>query len=185
MKEILEPLTLIPGVRLAAMVSQDGVPIALLEGNRSKANPAAERDLLSIKHDFHAYSGLAAGWLGEVKRCIAPLSWDTPRRVVLRGTRGTLVLHVGPGAVVLVVLEHGVGAEELRVPMEGAIARMQRHLRTMSNSPGGESPQQGWSQSDGQEPTGIHPSSTDFLGTPANPQQTTTPNHFSEVPGEN
>ena len=36
MREVLEPLALIPGVRMTAMISGDGVPIATLEGQSER-----------------------------------------------------------------------------------------------------------------------------------------------------
>jgi hypothetical protein len=52
---------------------------------------------------------------------------------VLSAARGTLIAMQAPGALLLVVLESGMRAEELRLPMEGAVARMQRHLRTIGH----------------------------------------------------
>ena len=53
----------------------------------------------------------------------------------MRGSQGALVMLQGPGAVLLTVLEHGTTPEEVRVPMEGAVARMQRKLRSLGRSP--------------------------------------------------
>ena len=43
------------------------------------------------------------------------------------------MLHA-PGAVLLVLLDRGMRPEELRLPMEGAVARMQRVLRSMGKN---------------------------------------------------
>lgn len=133
MKAILEPLALIPGVRMTALISEDGVPIATARGaSRNQTDEGPE----NIDHDdvLNSFTALAAGWLGEISRAVAQLSWAPPSRVVLRATQGEMVLQKAPGAVVLVVLERGVTAEELRVPMEGAIARMHRVLRNISQA---------------------------------------------------
>jgi len=169
--EILEPLALIPGVRLAALISQDGMPIALCEGNRPKED-TEERDAVAAAEDLHAFAGLAAGWLTEMGRAVAPLSWEDPTRVVLKATRGALILQCGPGAVLLTVLEHGVAPEELRVPMEGAVARMSRLLRGMGGRKG-----------ESNTPPGIFPvrNSTDTTG---NDPREIAGNPLSETSGE-
>jgi hypothetical protein len=53
---------------------------------------------------------------------------------VLRAVRGTLVAMQAPGALLVVVLESGASAEELRLPMEATVGRMLRHLRTLSTA---------------------------------------------------
>jgi hypothetical protein len=47
----------------------------------------------------------------------------------MRAARGTLIVMQAPNAVLLVLLDGGMPPEELRLPMEAAIARMQRVLR--------------------------------------------------------
>ncbi len=134
MREILDPLSHIPGVRLAALISPDGVPIAMAQKDRVQAPEAAG----TIDHDeeLQGYTALAAGWMAEVTRSALHLSWDAPVRAVLRATQGTLVLQRAQDAIVLAVLECGVPYEELRVPIEGAIARMHRMLRAPLPSAG-------------------------------------------------
>lgn len=132
MNEVLDPLIRIPGVRFAALISSDGVPVALLEG---KGTSGQDTDFIAAAGDQEAFAGLCAGWLTELKHIVAPLSWDSPRRVVMRASRGAIVIHEGPGAILLVVLEHGAVPEELRVPMEGAATRMQRLLRQLGQAP--------------------------------------------------
>ena len=139
MKEILDPLALIPGVRMTALISEDGVPIVTARG---ASRTLEDEDPQDIDHDdvLNSFTALAAGWLGEISRAVGQLSWSPPTRVVLRATQGELVLQKAPGAVVLVVLERGVTAEELRVPMEGAIARMHRVLRNISQARSPQTP---------------------------------------------
>ncbi len=129
MNEILAPLTLIPGVRLAALITPDGVPISLVQGRAAKVPQPSDRKLPEGTQDFAGYAGLAAGWLSQIARATDPLTWDRPRRAVLRGTRGTLIMSRAESAILMVILEQGTGAEDLRLPMECALAHMQRHLR--------------------------------------------------------
>lgn len=119
MKGILDPLALIPGVRLAALLSEDGVPIAVAGEEAS----GLDQDL-----ELQSTTALAAGWLTEVSRAGQQLSWNVPSRAVLRAQNGTLVLHRSRAALVLCWLERGAAYEEVRVPIDGAIARMDRSL---------------------------------------------------------
>ncbi len=128
MKEVLDPLTRIAGVRKALLVSEDGVPIAArdsidaeLSGRGSGPNPSTD--------DVDALSGLAVSLMGDLRRAIDPLTWDAPRYVVLRAAHGTLAIMQSPGSLLLVILERGLQPEDLRVPMEAAVARVQRVLR--------------------------------------------------------
>ena len=134
MKAILDPLALIPGVRMTALISEDGVPIVTARG--AGRTQQEDEDPQNIDQDevLNSFTALAAGWLMEISRAVGQLAWSAPSRVVLRATQGEMVLQKAPGAVVLVVLERGVTAEELRVPMEGAIARMHRVLRNISQA---------------------------------------------------
>jgi predicted regulator of Ras-like GTPase activity (Roadblock/LC7/MglB family) len=141
MKHVLEPIARTPGVRLAMLVTPDGVPITVHgerrktnEGPRTGAPERRQRDNgVDSADDVHAMAALGSGWMSEVTRAVAPLSWSVPQRLVLRAARGTLIAMQAPGAILLVVLESGMRAEDLRLPMEGAVARMQRHLRTIGH----------------------------------------------------
>lgn len=124
MKHILEPLARIAGVRTAALITTDGVPITV----QGRAAPRGGGEA----GELDALAALAAGWVGDVNRATAPLAWDAPRHLVLRAVRGTLVAMQAPGALLVVVLESGASAEELRLPMEAAVGRMLRHLRQPS-----------------------------------------------------
>jgi predicted regulator of Ras-like GTPase activity (Roadblock/LC7/MglB family) len=123
MKQVLEPLSLIPGVRMALLVSPDGVPVVV----RGRSNDERGVDLSSESGE--SLAALASGWLNGLTRAIAPQSWDVPQRVVLRAARGTLVMLAAPGAVLLVQLDRGASSEDLRLPMESAVVRMLRFLR--------------------------------------------------------
>lgn len=106
--------------------------MALFEGQGTSGQ---DTNFVAAAGDQEAFAGLCAGWLAELKHIVAPLSWESPRRVVMRATRGAIVIHEAPGAILLVVLEHGAVPEELRVPMEGAASRMQRLLRQLGQVP--------------------------------------------------
>jgi predicted regulator of Ras-like GTPase activity (Roadblock/LC7/MglB family) len=127
--EILEPLGLVPGVRIAVLVSPDGVPVVVRGREPAAAADAEGVDRALRDENPDSLAALAIGWLSTLARSVAPLSWEPPRRVVLRAARGTLVMTHAPGAVLLVVLERGTSPEDLRLPMDGAVARMQRILR--------------------------------------------------------
>ena len=150
MKQILEPLARISGVRIAALVTPDGVPMAV---HGTSVQPGQQAD-----EEVAVLAALATGWVGDVNRATAPLSWDAPRHLVLRATRGTLVAMQAPGALLLLVLEGGMGAEELRPPTEAAVARMQRHLKAVTNRSASSAPA---SNSVPEEPAGIFPARFD------------------------
>lgn len=129
MREVLEPLSRVPGVRHAVMVSADGVPIAVEGRATTREGESDPMQLGTSPEELAAFAGLAAGWLNEIRRAVDRLTWDPPQRVVLRAQRGTLVLLTTRGAILVVVLERGMEPEELRLPMEAASARLQRMLR--------------------------------------------------------
>ena len=127
MNEVLEPLLRVPGVRLVALVSQDGVPIAA--PGASRANGGS--DCAEAWRDASVLSALAASWMDELARSVGMISWEFPQRAVLRAARGTLLMMPTAGAVLVVVLERGTGADTLWLPMEGVAARIQRRLRAL------------------------------------------------------
>ena len=122
---VLEPLIRIPGVRIALLVGADGVPVV------ARNKEAREQDSEGLSENTDALAALASGWLGEVTRAVAPLSWSAPTRVVLWASRGTMIMCAAPGAVLMVVLDRGARPEDLRLPMGAAAARIHRVLRNM------------------------------------------------------
>ena len=164
MKQVLDPLAAIPGVRTVLLVTPDGVPMmtkgSAHAGDDRRANErtgadddgasSSEPDTVDAADDPAQLAGLATSWVGEIQRSVGPLSWGPPRYLVLRAARGTLLITEAPGALLVVVLEGGMRSEELRLPMEVAVARMQRHLRgtRASSSP---------ASSDVERPAGIFP----------------------------
>ena len=136
MRHVLEPLARIPGVRVAMLVTPDGVPI-VIHGERRASRRADSNGTGRRRSDFgiqstddmQAWAALGTAWVSDVTRTIAPLSWSAPVRLVLHAARGTLITLQGPGAILLVVLDAGMSAEDLRLPMDGAVARMERKIR--------------------------------------------------------
>lgn len=160
MRNVLDPLARIPGVRVAAIISPDGVPIdvranepmrgadsvsperkpdAARAPTSEQAAAAAAAEEALDEHgalefgaeDINALAALTSSWIAEISRAVAPLSWEVPKRLVLGAARGTLVVVQVPRALLVVVIEAGVRPEEVRLPMGVAIARMERHLRAV------------------------------------------------------
>lgn len=127
MKDVLDPLTRIPGVRLALLIAEDGVPIASARGATSRT--AEETDRTETAEELEAFCGLAAGWYGELHRAVDPLAWDRPNRISMRCARGTLVMQDCERVILTVLLHRGVVIDELRLPMGAAIARLERNRR--------------------------------------------------------
>ena len=179
MKEVLDPLARIPGVRVAMLTSDDGVPIAV-RGKVPSSDEAADTPAFGDSaEDLNALAGLAAGWMNELSRAVAPLSWNAPRRIILNATRGTMILLHGPGAVLLVLLQCGMRPEELRLPMEAATNRMQRMLRSMGGG-GHEAPTQETTERQS-EPSGLFPGGLKLAMAPPGQQ---TGNQVPETSGE-
>lgn len=129
MKQVLEPLVRVTGVRRAMMIATDGVPIVCSRTEHGAAAPESGTTWHDSADDVNAFAGLAAGWLAEVHRAVDPMSWAAPERLVLRAARGTLILLASDRVLLSVELERGASPEELRLPMEAALARLQRTLR--------------------------------------------------------
>ena len=134
MREVLEPLALIPGVRLTAMISPDGVPIASLAGQSDRGTGGSTIAAIDSDDELGNLSAQVAGWVSDVDRAIGQLAWSAAERLVLRGSQASVIIQRGPGAFLLVCLEGNTVTDELRVPMDGAIARMQRLLRSVGTT---------------------------------------------------
>lgn len=151
MKQILDPLAVVPGVRRVMLFSHEGVPIATVEAKGEKGGRDGEsRTWSDSAEDSSAFAGLAAGWMSEVGRAIDPLSWSAPPRIVLEASRGTLILLVLERAILSVEIERGVAPEELRLSMEAAAARFHRLQRR-------EEPVERSALESEHEPPGIRP----------------------------
>ena len=109
----LEPLARLPGVEFVILVSHDGVPIAHVSGNGETVSD-------------ESLAALAASWLNDVGQAVAPLGWHSPERICLRAARGTLVLRHSPSACLVVCLGRETAPEDVRLSMDGTLARIER-----------------------------------------------------------
>ena len=147
MRALLEPLATVPGVQIAMLVSEDGVPIVVRGETRQEGAESVD--------DAEVLAGLTASWIHDVCRAVAPISWNTPRHLVLRASRGTLIAMQAPRALLVVVIGRGVQPRELRLPMESAIVRMERELRGGNQRASGATPA---AAEESTQPEGIFPS---------------------------
>lgn len=118
-----------PGVDLVMLLSDVGVPIATVRG-AARRDPGGEGDAEVAGKD-DALAAMAAGWLNDLRLAVNPLSWDEPTRIVMRCARGVLVMRRTRGAVLLVRLVRGLSPEDVRLPMEGVVKRIERSLSGM------------------------------------------------------
>ena len=169
--EALRPLANQPGVELVMLLSQDGVPIAVVtrpDGN--EAVPEDEEPIAGLgamgKDD--ALAAITAGWLNDLRLAVGPLSWEEPERIIMRCARGALVMRRMRGAVLLVRVQRGLSPEDVRLPMEGVVARIERSRSAMGRASASPSDQSNT------QPAGPIPSqdSTDRRKSPAQPSQT-------------
>ena len=136
MMEALEPLARVPGVRLAALVTDDGVPVAVPGWGRGagKAEKTGTRGMRAdMVDEVDGLAAVAVGWLDELAGAGAALTWGAPDRVIMRAARGTLILLRTSGAVLVTVVEAGLDPDDMKLPMDGVAARIQRMLRHMGS----------------------------------------------------
>ena len=137
MHDVLHPLTLLPGVRLAAVISGDGVPVCVLERSSSGADEfvdcttSSQPSLEGQRIDPASLVALAASWVDDLMRAGGQIAWEVPKRFVLVASQGTLVVQQGPNAHVMVVLETIVAPEDFVLPLEAAVERLHRLLRDL------------------------------------------------------
>lgn len=147
MKALLEPLATVPGVQIAMLISEDGVPIVV----RGESRQEGGHENID---DAEVLAGLTASWIADICRAIAPISWSTPRHLVLRASRGTLIAMQAPRALLVVVIGRGVQPGDLRLPMESAIVRMERETRGGNRRASGPTPGE---VEENAQPLGIFP----------------------------
>lgn len=129
----LEPLTELPGVKLVMLVTADGVPIAV-PGRQVSADdhgsddPQGGPDPMGGLGREDALAAVATSWTREIKHAVGQISWGEPSRIVLKGMRGTLVLQQTKNAALVVILSRGMAPEEVRLAMDGTIARIERSV---------------------------------------------------------
>ncbi len=120
----IEPLSRLPGVQVAMLISHDGVPIAC--AGRKDVHVAAADAAATSTEKQEALAALAASWLNELTQAVAPLSWNPPERVCFRAARGTLVVRRAENAVLVVMLSREASPEDVRLSMDGTLARIER-----------------------------------------------------------
>ena len=134
MRDVLQSVTSIPGVQVAAVFSDDGLPLCILEADAATSEwhdrtAASGLAVESLRIDPASIVAFAASWVEDLCHTGASADWGFERRFTLVATEGTLVVQLGPAANVLAVLEPGVAADSVAFPMEVAVERLQRLLR--------------------------------------------------------
>ena len=137
MHDVLQPLTLQPGVKQAAVISADGVPVCVLErssfssGEFVDCTNSSQTSLEGQRIDPASLVALAASWVDDVMRAGGQIAWELPKRFVLCASQGTLVVQQGPNAHVMVVVEPSVSPETFALPLEASVERLHRLLRDL------------------------------------------------------
>lgn len=121
----LEPLSRLPGVEIVLLIAHDGVPIACAPQSGGKASTSMD-----------ALAALAASWMNELTQAVAPLSWNPPERILLRAARGTLVVRRSESACLVVLMSREASPEDVRLSMDGTLARIERARQGRSSGPG-------------------------------------------------
>lgn len=151
----LEPLSRLPGVDFVLLISHDGVPIAHAGGG----DPGREEGT----------AALAASWLNDITAAVAPLTWNAPERICLRAARGTLVLRRSESACLVVLLGREAAPEDVRLPMDGVLARIERarHGRSEAAAAQSGSAPAASGEPSGPIPSRNHPSTSEEALRPA------------------
>lgn len=137
MHDILQPLTVQPGVKLAAVISADGVPVCVLErssianGQFVDCTNSSQPSLEGQRIDPASLVALAASWVDDVMRAGGQIAWELPKRFVLAASQGTLLVQQGPNAHVMVVIEPDFDTSAFSLPLEAAVERLHRLLRDL------------------------------------------------------
>lgn len=114
MREILQDLNSIPGVRGSAIVMSDGVVIA---------------SELSTGADADSYSALASSLLAQINKSIPKLQLGKLRRAMIAATRGRFAINDIGGAWLIVELERDIDSGQLELEIESAAGRLRRRIR--------------------------------------------------------
>lgn len=137
MHDVLQPLTLQPGVKQAAVISADGVPVCVLErssfmsGEFVDCTNSSQTSLEGQRIDPASLVALAASWVDDVMRAGGQIAWELPKRFVLCASQGTLIVQQGPNAHVMVVVEPSVSPQTFALPLEASVERLHRLLRDL------------------------------------------------------
>lgn len=137
MQEVLSGLTQLPGVKQAAVISSDGVPVCVLERSSSKSGEfvdctnSSQPSLEGQRIDPASLVALAASWVDDVMRAGGQIAWELPKRFVLAASQGSLVVQQGPNAHVMVVVEPGTSTDLVSLPLEVAVEQLHKLLRDL------------------------------------------------------
>ena len=146
MKDILSELIQLPGVKQAAVISSVGVPVCVLErssgagGEFIDCTSSGQTSLEGQRIDHASLVALAASWVDDVMRAGGQIAWELPKRFVLAASQGSLVVHQGPNAHVMVVLEPGTSTDLVSLPLEVAVERLHKLLRDLGRFDPDQSP---------------------------------------------
>lgn len=137
MQDVLLELTQLPGVKQAAVISSDGVPLCVLERAGSAGadfidcTTTDRTSLAGQRIDPASLVALAASWIDDVMRAGGQIAWEVPKRFVLAASQGSLVVQHGPNAHVMVVLEPGTSTDLVALPLDVAVEKLQKLLRDL------------------------------------------------------
>lgn len=146
MQDILSELTQLPGVKQAAVISSDGVPVCVLEraggagGEFIDCTSSSQTSLEGQRIDPASLVALAASWVDDVMRAGSQIAWELPKRFVLAASQGSLVVQQGPNAHVMAVLEPGTSTDLVSLPLEVAVERLHKLLRDLGRFDPDQSP---------------------------------------------
>ena len=141
MRDVLDSVTSQPGVCLAAIFSNEGVPLCILEASGSAdawnditKGSAVAADANGQQVDAASIVAFAASWVEDLDRTCGGVGWDFEKRFSMVASEGSLVVQRGPGANVLAVLEPGVDPQSVHFPLDVSVERLHRLLREMGRS---------------------------------------------------
>ncbi len=146
------------------LFSHDGVPIVHIysEGHVDQD----DHQLADTAEDLSAFAGMASVLLSDIRRSVDPLSWGAPTRVVLAATRGTIILMTTERLNISVELDRGMAPEELRLPMESVLSRLDRAAVKRAGGLTREEPM----EETGEGPPGIFPAAEEAFDGVSEPE---------------
>ena len=146
MQQILSEITQLPGVKQAAVISSDGVPVCVLEraggvgAEFIDCTSSSQTSLDGQRIDPASLVALAASWVDDVMRAGSQIALELPKRFVLAASQGSLVVQQGPNAHVMVVLDPGTSTDLVSLPLEVAVERLHKLLRDLGRFDPDQSP---------------------------------------------
>ncbi|GEM_PF-1720697 len=120
MKQVVEALAGLGGVRVALLALKDGVPVAC----------AGEEVQLAEE-----LGALAAALALELERASAEQSLAPPRRAWIKASRGCAALELREDWLLVALVDAGAPLEQLRPALEAAASRLSRAGRRQEPPP--------------------------------------------------